>query len=427
MPLVPRYIGPKTFCPAAPFGVPPSGGGASESKRVNASNDGPPERGTPSLGRTFSCIAKRALGLVTLFIFILLLLEVDVCSAGVRVRDVAMVAGARDNQLVGYGLVAGLAGEGDKDPVYTQQTIANLLQRYGLNVPPTTLSAKNVAVVMVTADIPAFMKPGERLDIQVASLGDAKTLQGGVLLQTPLLGADNKVYAVAQGPVSIGGFTAGTGGGGGASVTKNHPTTAQVVGGALIEREIPTTIVHDHTLQLLLRDPGFTSAARLAAAVNEVFTNCAHAVDSTTVQVRIPDGAEGMPVDFIARLESLEMMPDSPARIIINERTGTIVATARIQISSCAVAHGNITINIASSLDVSQPNPFSSVGQTVVTPRTTTQVTETKSALVALPELPTIEKVASALNNLGVTPRDMMAIFEAMKQAGALQAELVLR
>jgi flagellar P-ring protein precursor FlgI len=376
-----------------------------------------------NLRRACKCL----LNPVSLVFLLILACQTDVRAGGVRIRDVAMIAGARDNQLVGFGLVAGLAGEGDKDPVYTQQTIANLLQRYGINVPPTTLSAKNVAVVMVTADIPAFMKPGERLDIQVASMGDAKTLQGGVLLQTPLLGADNKVYAVAQGPVSIGGFTAGTGGGGGASVTKNHPTTAQVVGGALVEKEIPTTIVRDNMLQLLLRDPGFTSAARLEAAVNEVFTNCAHAVDSTTVQVRIPEGAQGMPVDFIARLESLEMMPDAPARIIINERTGTIVATSRIQISSCAVAHGNITINISSSLDVSQPNPFSKGGQTVVTPRTSTQVTETKSALVALPELPTIEKVASALNNLGVTPRDMMAIFQAMKQAGALQAELVLR
>jgi len=423
-----------TFYPAATFGAPPLAAEASECMvgtarcAVRAAFSGaivashlivpPAERGRGH---------RSAMSLPPLVFLMMLLIGFNTRAAGVRVRDVAMVAGARDNQLVGYGLVAGLAGEGDKDPVYTQQTIANLLQRYGINVPATTLSAKNVAVVMVTADIPAFLKPGERLDVQVASLGDAKTLQGGVLLQTPLVGADNKVYAVAQGPVSIGGFSAGSGGGGGASVTKNHPTTAQVVGGALVEKEIPTTIVRDNTLQLLLRDPGFTSAARLEAAVNEVFTNSAHAVDSTTVQVRIPEGAEGMPVDFIARLEAIEMMPDAPARIIINERTGTIVATSRIQISSCAVAHGNITISIASSLDVSQPNPLSKGGQTVVTPRTSTQVTEAKSALVPLPELPTIEKVASALNNLGVTPRDMMAIFEAMKQAGALQAELILR
>ncbi|HWH69965.1 MAG TPA: flagellar basal body P-ring protein FlgI [Candidatus Sulfotelmatobacter sp.] len=361
---------------------------------------------------------------------LLLLTLCTVCqamAAGVRVRDFAMVAGARDNQLVGYGLVVGLAGDGDKDPVYTKQTIANLLQRYGINVPPTTLSAKNVAVVMVTADIPAFLKPGARLDVQVASMGDAKSIQGGVLLQTPLLGADNKVYAVAQGPVSIGGFTAGPGGGGGATVTKNHPTAGQIINGALVEKEIPTTIVRDNSIELLLREPGFTSAARLTAAINEVFTNCAHAVDATAVQVRMPEGAEISPVDFIARLEGLEVIPDTPARIIINERTGTIVATSRIRISSCAVSHGNITINVASTLDVSQPNPLSNKGSTVVTPRTSTQVTETKSSLVALPELPTVEKIAAALNALGVTPRDMMAIFEAMKQAGALQAELIIR
>ena len=348
-------------------------------------------------------------------------------GAGVRVRDLAMVAGARDNQLVGYGLVVGLAGDGDKDPVYTKQTVANMLQRYGVNVPPATLSSKNVAVVMVTADIPAFVKSGERLDVHVASMGDAKSLQGGVLLQVPLLGADNKVYAVAQGPVSVGGFTAGQGGGGGATVTKNHPTTAQIIGGALVEREIPTQIVRDNSIEFLLREPSFTSAARMAAAINNVFSDAASAEDSISVKVRIPEGVESSPVDFIARLENIELNPDTPARIIINERTGTIVATASIKISSCAVSHGNITINVASTLDVSQPNPLSNTGQTVVTPRTDTDVSEAKSALVPLPELPTVEKVASALNSLGVTPRDMMAIFQAMKQAGALQAELIIR
>jgi flagellar P-ring protein precursor FlgI len=343
------------------------------------------------------------------------------------VRDLVMVAGARDNQLVGYGLIAGLANDGDKDPIYTKQTVANMLQRYGINVPPTTISSKNVAVVMVTADIPAFIKPGQRLDVQVASMGDAKSLQGGVLLQAPLFGADNKVYAVAQGPVSVGGFSAGTGGGGGATVTKNHPTTATIIGGAVVEKEIPTEIVHENSVELLLRDPDFTSAARLAAAVNGVFTNSARALDSTTVRVQLPEGAQLSPVDFIARLESVEVTPDAPARIIINERTGTIVATAHIQISSCAIAQGNITINVASTLDVSQPSPFSSTGTTTVTPRTDTQVTENKSAIIALPELPTVEKIASALNTLGATPRDVMAILQAMKQAGALQAELIIK
>jgi len=348
-------------------------------------------------------------------------------AEGTRVRDLVMIAGARDNQLVGYGLVAGLAGDGDKDQVYTKQSVANMLQRYGINLASSTISAKNVAVVMVTADIPAFAKPGSRIDVTVASMGDAKTLQGGVLLQTPLLGADNKVYAVAQGALSIGGFTAGEGGAGGATVTKNHPTTGQIINGALVEREIPTAVIRDKTVELLLREPSFTSAALMATAINTVFTNSAHAADSTSVQVQMPDGTDLDPVGFIARLENVEVTTDVPARIIINERTGTIVATSRIHISSCAVAYGNLTISVASSLDVSQPSPFSSGGTTQVTPRTDTKVTETKSSMIPLPELPTVEKVAQALNTLGATPRDMMAIFQAMKQAGALQAELIIK
>lgn len=348
-------------------------------------------------------------------------------AASARIKDVAVIAGARDNQLVGYGLVTGIAGDGDKNPVYTLQTIANLLQRHGITVPAAALASKNVAAVMITADIPAFKKPGSRIDITISSMGDAKTLQGGVLLQTPLIGADGKVYAVAQGPMSIGGFVGGTDGAGGASVQKNHPTTGQIIGGALVEREIPTEIVHENSLDLLLREPDFTSASRLAAKVNESFPSSATALDSTTVRVQVPAGHEATPVDFIARLEALEVDPDSPARIIINERTGTIVANSRIRISSCAVSHGNLTISVASTLDVSQPQALSQKGKTVVTPRTETDVKEEKGGLVPLPEMPTIEKVASTLNALGVTPRDMMAIFAAMKQAGALQAELVLR
>jgi len=344
--------------------------------------------------------------------------------AASRVKDIAMVAGARDNQLVGFGLVSGIAGDGDKNPVYTLQSVANFLQRFGINVPAATLSSKNVAAVMVTADVSAFTKNGARLDVTISSIGDAKTLQGGVLLQTPLLGADGKVHAVAQGPISIGGVT---GGNEGASVQKNHPTTAQIIGGALVELEIPTEITRDNTLELLLREPDFTSSARLAAAINTTFTNSCEAIDSTTVRIRIPDGLEGRVVDFIARVEAIEVDPDTPARIIINERTGTIVATSRIRISSCAVSHGNITITIANSYDASQPQPFSQTGTTVVTPRTDTKVIEQKASLVPLPELPTVEKVAASLNSLGVTPRDMMAIFQAMKQAGALHAELVLR
>jgi flagellar P-ring protein FlgI len=395
---------------------------------------GPPGDTAPAGSRSFPQAARPGRGTrgfshprLLAAVGLLLLCAASSPAAGIRIKDLVMVSGARGNQLVGYGLVAGLANEGDKDPVYTKQTLANLLERFGLNVPPTTLSAKNVAVVMVTCDIPAFVKSGAQLDVHVAAMGDAKTLQGGVLLQTPLLGADNKVYAVAQGPLAVGGFTAGSGGSGGASVTKNHPNVAQIVGGALVEREIPANIVQDHHLELLLREPSFTSAARLAAAINEHFTNSAKAMDSASVKVRLPEGCDATPVDFIARLEAIEITPDMPARIIINERTGTIVATSKIRISNCAVSHGNITINVASTPDVSQPGPFSTGGSAVVTQHTTTDVTESKSKLVTLPDLPTIEKVAASLNALGVTPRDMMAIFQAMKQAGALQAELIIR
>ncbi|MGD0410224.1 MAG: flagellar basal body P-ring protein FlgI [Verrucomicrobiota bacterium] len=348
-------------------------------------------------------------------------------AAGSRIKDIAIISGARDNQLSGFGVVTGLAGDGDKNPVDTLQALVNLLQRYGLTVPASTLSAKNVAVVMVTADIPAFAKPGSRLDIVVSSMGDAKSLQGGVLIQTPLYGADGMVYAVGQGTLSIGGLSAGADGAGGATVQKNHPTVGTIINGALVEREIPATIINDHHLELVLREPDFTSAARMATAVNEKFPDSSTALDATTVQVQMPANWGGSPIDFIAQLESLEVTPDTPARIVINERTGTIVATTRIHISSCAVAHGNVTISITSSQDVSQPNPLSQGGTTAVTTRTDAKIKEDKGALVALPEMPTVEKVAAALNSLGVTPRDMMSMFEAMKEAGALQAELILR
>ncbi len=368
---------------------------------------------------------RRAFNLSALFLA--MVLAQAALPEGVRIKDIAVVSGARDNQLVGYGLVVGLAGDGDKNPIQTVQTLANILQRYGLTVPVSTLSAKNVAVVMVTADIPAFKKPGTKLDVTVSSMGDAKSITGGVLIQTPLMGADGHVYAVAQGALVLGAISAGGDGGGGASIQKNHPTVGQIADGALVEKEIPAEIVSDHHVELLLREPDFTSASRMEAAINERFANSAQALDSTTVRVRVPEELEAEPVDFISQLELVELEPDIPARIVINERTGTIVATSRIRISSCAVSHGNLTISIASSLEVSQPNAFSQGGQTTVTPRTEAKVKEEKASMVTLPDLPTVEKVAAALNSLGVSPRDIMSMFEAMKQAGALQAELIIR
>jgi flagellar P-ring protein FlgI len=346
---------------------------------------------------------------------------------GSRIKDLAMVSGARDNQLAGYGLVTGLAGDGDKNPVQTLQSVGNMLQHYGLTIPAASLSSKNVAVVMVTADIGPFVKPGSRLDVIVSSIGDAKSLQGGILLQTPLVGVDGKVCALAQGPLSIGGLFAGTGGEGGASVQKNHPTVGTIVSGALVEREIPATILNDNHIELLLREPDFTSASRMSAVINATFADSATAMDSSTVRVILPKSWAGSLVDFISQIEAMEVMPDVPARIIINERTGTIVATSHIRISNCAVSHGNITISIASTEDVSQPSPLSKTGTTALTKKTETTVKEDKGRLVPLPDLPTVEKVASALNALGVTARDMMSMFEAMKQAGALQADLIMR
>jgi len=345
-------------------------------------------------------------------------------ALGTRVKDLVMVAGARDNQLVGYGIVVGLNGDGDKNPIYTLRSFANLLQRFGVQVPAQTLIAKNVAVVMVTADIKAFSKNGQRLDVTVSAMGDARSLQGGVLVQTPLYAADGQIYAVAQGAMAVGGFV---GGNASSSVQKNHPTVATITGGGLVEREIPTRIVENQEIELLLREPDFTSAARLAMAINERFTNAARAIDPTSVKVRMPEGVDQASVDFVARLEDIEISPDTTARIVINERTGTIVATSKVKISSCAVSHGDLTITIANSFDVSQPNALSQTGQTAITPRADASVNEKKGTMLTLSDMPTVEKVAAGLNAIGVTPRDMMAIFGSMKQAGALQAELILR
>jgi flagellar P-ring protein precursor FlgI len=353
-------------------------------------------------------------------------------TGGSRIKDITMVQGARDNQLTAYGLVVGLAGTGDSRTVTeTAQTIANMLQRYGVNVPADTLRSGNVAAVMITADIGAFAKPGSRVDVTVSSIGDAKTLQGGVLLQTPLVGADNVVYAVAQGAIAVGGFLGGQGGPGGATVQKNHPTVGTIPNGAIVERDIPSHLERDGAITLLLRDPDFTSAARVAEAVNTMFPGSAVATDAACVNVRVPKDYEPYQVNFLATIGSLEVVPDGVARVVINERTGTIVATSNVRVSKVAISHGSLTISIASTLTASQPGGGgmfnnNNAGQTVVVPSTSTDVAEQKGSFRVIEEAPSIERVAAALNALGVSTRDMMSIFQSMKRAGALQAELVL-
>jgi flagellar P-ring protein precursor FlgI len=344
-----------------------------------------------------------------------------------RVKDLTLVEGGRDNQLVGYGLVVGLAGDGDSNAVATLRSVSNLLQRYGLAVNAADLKAKNVATVMITAEISAFLKPGARIDVNVASMGDAKTLQGGVLLQTPLLGADGRVYAVAQGPVAIGGFLGGTGGAGGATVQKNHPTVGNISSGAIVEREIPATFVHDNSLRLLLHNPDFTSAARIADAINTKWPGIANPTDAATIAVTLPADYRARDVAFIAELGQVEATPDTLARIVINERTGTIVATSTVRISQVAIAHGSLTITVTSNQGVSQPNAFSNGGITQQVQSTQTAVNESKGGFTIFnQDPPTIDRLAAALNALGVSTREMMAIFQTLKRSGALQAELVI-
>ena len=343
-----------------------------------------------------------------------------------RLKDLAQVEGSRDNQLVGYGLVVGLAGDGDSNAVTTLQSVANLLKRNGLTIDASQVKAKNAAAVMVTADIAAFLRPGARIDVTVASMGDAKSLQGGVLLQTPLMGADGQVYAVAQGAIAVGGFLGGTGGAGGATVQKNHPTVGLISNGGIVEREIKTSFVRDGGLRLQLFNPDFTSAARLATAVNAVYHGTAIARDAATVDVSFPENYIGHEVSFLAVLGTIEVTPDTLARIVINERTGTIVATAPVSLSQVAISHGALTITVASTLSVSQPNSFSSGGETAVVPSTQTDVRETKGGFTVVDEVSSIDRLAAALNALGVSTREMMAIFQTLKRSGALQADLII-
>ena len=377
-------------------------------------------------GRTLSNLRRPISRLVWSFCILPAAFFLGTSAHASRVKDLTLVEGGRDNQLVGYGLVVGLAGDGDSNAIATLRSVANVLQRFGITVSSTDLKAKNVAAVMVTADIAAFLKTGARIDVHVASMGDAKTLQGGVLLQTPILGGDGRVYAVAQGPVAIGGFFGGTGGAGGATVQKNHPTTGTITNGAIVEREIPATFVHDNTLRLLLHNPDFTTASRMADAINAQWPASATAIDAATISVAMPGPYRGRDVAFVADLGQIETTADTLARVVINERTGTIVATSTVRLSQVAISHGALTISITSQMGVSQPNAFAAGGQTTAVQSTQTSVDEKKGGFTILNDPPTIERLATALNALGVSTREMMAIFQSLKRAGALQADLII-
>lgn len=353
---------------------------------------------------------------------IALILALALTATAARLKDITTVEGCRDNQLVGYGLIVGLAGTGDSKVTYTTQSVSNYLKRFGLTIPPDSVRPQNIAAVMLTATIGPFAKPGSKLDVTLSSIGDAKTLQGGVLLQTPLIGADDQVYAVAQGPVAVGGFL---GGAPGATVQQNHPTVAMMTAGAIVERGIDTQFVKNGCVNLLLMNPDSASATRLSDALNNTFPTSAYTPDPSIVSVKLPADYMRYPVNFLAAIGELEVEPDAPARVIINERTGTIVATTNVRLAPVAISHGSLTITIAQSQAVSQPEPLSG-GETTVTTSTSTAVKEVKGGFQTIPAAPTLDRLTSALNSLGVSTREMMSILQALKKSGALQAELIV-
>jgi flagellar P-ring protein precursor FlgI len=340
-----------------------------------------------------------------------------------RVKDISSIAGVRENQLIGYGLVVGLNGTGDGTrSEFTTQALANMLRGLGLTIDPGDIRVNNVAAVMITATLPPFARAGGRLDILVSSLGDAKSLQGGTLLLTPLRAPNGEIYAVAQGPVSIGGFAASGRAGGG--VQKNHPTVGSIAGGALIEREVPFQFTGRQGFRLILHDPDFTTSFRLAQMINtQMGEEIARAMDSGTIEVHVPEAQQRNLVEFVSTLEHMEIAPDSIAKVVLDERTGTVVIGENVRISTVAIAHGNLSIEIKENPTVSQPAPFSQ-GTTVVTPDSDVRVEEERTNLILVPEAVTIRDLVRALNAIGVSPRDLIAIFQAIKAAGALQAQL---
>lgn len=343
---------------------------------------------------------------------------------GTKLRDLAALEGVRDNQLIGYGLVVGLAGTGDKrQAVFPAQTLSNMLERMGVSVPPTALQAKNTAAVMVTSTLPAFAQPGTKIDVTVAAMGDAVNLQGGILLLTPLKSAAGQVFAAAQGPVVTGGFIAGQAG---ATQTVNHPTVGRVPQGAIVEQAPPSVLSSNH-LRLQLRRGDFGNASRAATAINRRFglpgRDVARAENSNLISVDLPSTYAGRMVDFIADLEAIEVDAGRRSRIVINERTGTIALGGDIRISPTSILHGNLTVEVVTTFDVSQPAPLSG-GQTAVIPQTATTVKDEKARNISFKQGATVDELVRALQAIGSTPRDVIAILQSLQAAGALNAEL---
>ncbi|PWC58436.1 flagellar biosynthesis protein FlgA [Azospirillum sp. TSH7] len=345
-------------------------------------------------------------------------------AASARIKDIVDVEGVRDNMLIGYGLVVGLNGTGDSlnNSPFTEQSLTGMLERMGVNTRGTNLRTKNVAAVMVTATLGAYAAQGTRIDVTVSAMGDSKSLLGGTLLVTPMMGADGEVYAVAQGPIAVSGFTAQ---GQGASVTRGVPTSGRISSGAIVEREIQFSLAELPVLRLSLRNPDFTTAQRVATAINiQLRGNRAQATDPASVLINVPETRRGDVVGLVTEIEQLRITPDQVARVVVDEKSGVIVMGENVRISTVAIAQGNLTIRITETPQVSQPGPFSQ-GQTAVVPRTDIQVDEqSNNRLAVMNSGVTLQELVQSLNALGVGPRDMIAILQSIKAAGALQAEI---
>lgn len=354
----------------------------------------------------------------------LLILSPVSADAASRLKDVVMVEGVRDNMLVGYGLVVGLNGTGDSltNSPFTEKSLIGMLERLGINTRGTSMKTKNVAAVMVTATLPPFAAQGTNVDVTVSTLGDAKSLLGGTLLVTPLLGADGEVYAVSQGSVATGGFSAE---GAASSISKGVPTSGRIANGAIVEREIGFRLSDLGSLRLSLRNPDFTTARRVADAINKhMKVTSAEAVDSSTVRMLVPDERRNDIVGLVTEIEQLTVVPDQVARVVIDEQSGVIVMGENVRINTVAIAQGSLTIRINETPQVSQPSPLSEGGETVVVPRTELDVTEDGSKLALLPTGVSLQDLVQSLNALGIGPRDMITILQSIKAAGALQADL---
>lgn len=366
----------------------------------------------------------RRTALSTVVLLILLSLCSQVLAAplvSTRIKDISKVQGVRTNQLVGYGLVVGLAGTGDSNKsMFTIQSVANMLKSFGVVINPAQIQPKNVAAVMVTAKLPAFVKEGDNIDITVSSMGDAKSLAGGTLLQTPLRAANGQVYAVGQGPLSVGGYAVS---GGGSSQQKNFPTVGTIPNGAIVERDVEVQLLNGQEIALSLNNPDFTTANRITESIGSVFGSIAQARDAGTVVITIPPYYRNDIVAFIAAVEELPVIPDAAAKVVINERTGTVVMGSNVTIDEVAVAQGGLSIKITKDKEVSQPPPLSG-GSTQVVDNTQVQADEQKANVILLPATANVGDVVAALNAAGATPRDIIAILQAMKAAGALRAEL---